>query len=161
MDADNAGYEEVFPITIIDLDDTAPVITLNGDATVTHEGATAYTDEGADWTDTVDGSGILSAVGQHGGHLHLNLRLWMLRVGSYILTYDYTGDDGARGATAYTDEGADWTDTVDGRSCGCKHDDPGNAAVQPDGQCGGHDDSYNHLKRGCDGDPRGSDSVHG
>ena len=133
MDADNAGYEEVFPITIIDLDDTAPVITLNGDATVTHEGATAYTDEGADWTDTVDGSGTLSASGTVDAST----------VGTYILTYDYTDAAGNaavqvsrtvnvvdttipvitltgeatvthEGATAYTDAGAGWTDTVDG-----------------------------------------------
>jgi len=133
MDSDNAGYEEVFPITIIDLDDTAPVITLTGDATVTHEGATAYTDGGATWTDTVDGSGSLSA----SGTVDVNT------VGTYVLTYDYTDAAGNaavqvsrtvnvvdttiptitltgdatvthEGATAYTDGGSNWADTLDG-----------------------------------------------
>ena len=69
--------------TVNVVDTTIPVITLTGESTVTHEGATTYTDDGAGWTDTIDGSGNLSAV----GNVDVNT------VGSYVLTYDYT--DGA------------------------------------------------------------------
>ena len=129
--AGNAAVQVSRTVNVVDT--TIPVITLTGEATVTHEGATAYTDEGADWTDTVDGSGTLTASGTVDANT----------VGTYILTYDYTDAAGNaavqvsravnvvdttipvisltgeatvthEGATAYTDEGADWTDTVDG-----------------------------------------------
>ncbi len=119
--------------TVHVLDTTAPVITLNGEAEVSHEASTAYTDAGADWADTVDGNGTLTA----SGTVDVNT------VGSYVLTYDYTDAAGNaavqvsqtvhvvdttipvitltgeetvthEAATAYTDAGADWTDTVDG-----------------------------------------------
>ena len=51
-----ATYEEVFVISIGDVDDTAPVITRTGDQDITHEAATSYTDLGATpmtrWTAT-------------------------------------------------------------------------------------------------------------
>ena len=53
----NATYEEAFTISVTDVDDTAPLITLLGNATVTHEAAVAYSDAGATWTDAVDGNG--------------------------------------------------------------------------------------------------------
>ena len=39
--------------TVTITDTTKPVITLTGDATVTHEAATSYTDAGATWADTL------------------------------------------------------------------------------------------------------------
>ena len=44
------------------VDTTDPIITLMGDATITHEATTAYSDTGASWTDAVDGNGNLAAV---------------------------------------------------------------------------------------------------
>jgi hypothetical protein len=44
-------------------DTTKPVIALTGSATVTHEAATAYSDGGATWTDTLDGNGTLDTNG--------------------------------------------------------------------------------------------------
>ena len=130
---DSSGIGVNVTRTVNVVDTTAPVITLTGDTTVTHEGATTYTDAGAGWTDTIDGSGNLTAV----GNVDLNT------VGSYVLSYDYT--DGAgnaatqvtrtvnvvdttlpvitltgdatvthEAATTYTDAGAGWTDTLDG-----------------------------------------------
>ena len=130
---DSSGIGVNVTRTVNVVDTTVPVITLTGDTTVTHEGATTYTDAGAGWTDTIDGSGNLTAV----GNVDLNT------VGSYVLSYDYT--DGAgnaatqvtrtvnvvdttlpvitltgdttvthEAATTYTDAGAGWTDTLDG-----------------------------------------------
>ena len=44
-------------------DNTPPVITLIGDANVTHLAATTYIDQGAKWTDIVDGNGTADANG--------------------------------------------------------------------------------------------------
>ena len=130
---DSSGIDVQVSRTVNVVDTTAPVITLTGDATITHEAATAYTDEGAGWADTVDGSGTLTA----SGTVDVNM------VGTYVLTYDYTDAAGNaavqvsrtvnvvdttipvitligdatithEAATVYTDEGATWTDTLDG-----------------------------------------------
>ena len=46
---------------IINVEDTiAPVITLNGDANITHEAGFVYVDANASWTDAVDGSGSVA-----------------------------------------------------------------------------------------------------
>jgi hypothetical protein len=109
------------------------VITLTGDAAVTHEAATSYTDAGATWTDTLDGNGTLVAVGS----VNVNVP------GAYALTYDVTDAAGNaadqvtrtvtvvdttkpvitltgsstvthEAATSYSDVGSTWTDTLDG-----------------------------------------------
>ena len=60
--------------TVLVGDTTAPVISLNGDAVVTHEGGAAYYDDNATWTDIVDGSGTIFPEGDVNtmvtGHLH-------------------------------------------------------------------------------------------
>ena len=61
-----------------------------GDATITHEAATAYIDSGASWTDTLDGSGNVTATGT----VDVNT------LGAYILTYDYTDAAGNEGTQA-------------------------------------------------------------
>jgi ABC-type uncharacterized transport system auxiliary subunit len=43
--------------TVHVVDTTAPLIVLNGDASITHEAGTAYLDDNASWSDAVDGSG--------------------------------------------------------------------------------------------------------
>ena len=127
----NEGTQVTRTVNVVDT--TSPIITLTGNSSVTHEAATAYTDAGAGWTDTLDGSGTLTA----NGTVDVNT------VGAYTLTYDYTDAAGNEGvqvirtvnvvdttnpiitlmgdatitheaATAYTDLGAGWTDTLDG-----------------------------------------------
>ena len=40
------------------------MISLNGEANITHEGGSPYLDANASWTDAVDGSGTILASGQ-------------------------------------------------------------------------------------------------
>lgn len=132
-DDHNATYEEAFSIAVQDLDDQVPVITLGGDANVTHEAASTYTDAGATWTDNVDGTGSLTATGTVNGSVP----------GTYLLTYSKTDAAGNAAATltrtvvvkdttapaitltgdanvtheagpAYADANATWTDALDG-----------------------------------------------
>ena len=129
--AGNEGTQITRTVNVVDT--TNPIITLTGNSSITHEAATAYTDAGAGWTDTLDGSGTLTA----SGTVDVNT------VGAYSLTYDYTdaaGNEGVQAtrtvnvvdttnpiitlmgdatitheaATAYTDLGAGWTDILDG-----------------------------------------------
>jgi hypothetical protein len=132
-DEHNATYEEALSISIADLDDTAPVVTRVGDANVTHEAATSYSDSGATWTDAVDGNGSATV----SGTVNANVP------GNYALTYSKTdaagnaatqiirtvtvvdttepvislsGDANVthEAATGYADSGAAWSDILDG-----------------------------------------------
>ena len=129
--AGNEGAQVTRTVNVVDT--TNPIITLMGDAIITHEAASAYTDLGAGWTDTLDGGGNVTATGT----VDVNT------VGAYSLTYDYkdaAGNEGTQvtrtvnvvdttnpiitlmgdatitheAATAYIDLGAGWTDTLDG-----------------------------------------------
>ena len=53
--SNNQAITKMRTVTVVD--NTAPVITLNGSASIVHEAGTAYTDLGATWADAVDGSG--------------------------------------------------------------------------------------------------------
>ena len=115
------------------MDITAPVIVLSGDANVSHPAMVAYEDQGASWTDLVDGSGEASVTGS----------VDITTPGNYTLVYSATDTSGnvagevtrlvriidsespiitMRGestitheaGTVYTDEGAYWNDSVDG-----------------------------------------------
>ena len=131
-----ATYEEVFVISIGDVDDTAPIITRTGDEDITHEAATSYTDPGATANDILDGN--LTASVLTTGTVDINTR------GTYTLTYTVsdaagnaaisvitrnvtvvdtiapvitrTGDQNIthEAATSYTDLGATANDTLDG-----------------------------------------------
>ena len=82
---DAAGnVAETVTRTVSVVDTTAPVITLNGDANVTHEAGFAYVDANASWTDAVDGSGTVVGIGE----VNTNVP------GVYELTYDYTDEAG-------------------------------------------------------------------
>ena len=70
-------------------DRTAPVITINGSATVNHEQGTTYTDPGASAVDVVDGSVVVVTTGSVG-----------TVVGTYTLTY--TATDAAGNAATST-----------------------------------------------------------
>ena len=50
--------------TVHVVDSTAPVISLHGDANITHEAGNPYLDANASWTDAVDGSGMILASGR-------------------------------------------------------------------------------------------------
>ena len=59
QDENNASFEKILLIASLDWDDTAPLITLGGNPTVSHVVTSAYTDGGATWTDEVDGNGSI------------------------------------------------------------------------------------------------------
>jgi len=65
------------------VDRTAPVITVVGELTVTHEEGTTYTDQGATATDAVDGSVAVTTSGSVGA-----------AVGTYTLTYTASDSSG-------------------------------------------------------------------
>ncbi len=115
-------------------DTTPPVITLSGSATVNVEYGSSFVDDGASWTDNVDGSGVIS--GYTSGSVNTGT------LGTYIVSYEYTDGAGNMGTgvsrtvivedtvdpvvtlsgaatvnvvvgDTYTESGAYWTD-VDG-----------------------------------------------
>ena len=57
----NVAEPVVRTINVVDSD--APVITLLGDANITHEAGELYTDAGANWHDSVDGNGTADTNG--------------------------------------------------------------------------------------------------
>ena len=136
----NAGeVNTIFEVTRLissdstDVDDSAPLIILNGNSNITHEAGDLYVDTNASWTDAVDGSGTLVAAGQ------VNVST----PGTYILSYNFTDEAGNPAQTVtrtvnvvdttapvitlngganiiheagdfYVDANASWTDAVDG-----------------------------------------------
>jgi endoglucanase Acf2 len=86
--ADSAGNTATATRTVIVADTTAPVITVVGQASVTHEQGTPYADPGASAIDTVDGSVAVVTTGSVGD-----------AVGTYTLTYTAT-DAAGNSATA-------------------------------------------------------------
>jgi putative intracellular protease/amidase len=130
---DNASATLNVYVAIQDIDDTAPVITLLGDSNITHEAGAEYVDAGARWNDSVDGNGSADTNGT----------VNHLVPGTYQITYSFTDSSGNAAqqvvrtihvvdttppvisligdanvthlaATTYIDEGANWTDIVDG-----------------------------------------------
>jgi hypothetical protein len=79
-DERNTFTEESFIIYLLDVDDTPPVITLNGEAVVAHILGTSYEDAGAIWVDNFDGNGSLAGVG----------KVEVMVPGTYTLHYNYT-----------------------------------------------------------------------
>ena len=72
-------------VKVVAPDTTPPVISLVGNATVSGEVGIGYVDDGATWTDNVDGSGVIAAFTS--GSVDVNT------LGSYVVEYEYT--DGA------------------------------------------------------------------
>ena len=66
------------------MDTTVPLITLNGEANITHEAGLAYEDANATWSDIVDGSGVVATVDE------VNIYV----PGEYELRYNYTDTQG-------------------------------------------------------------------
>ena len=81
-DANNAAFTVTRTVNVVDT--TVPVITLNGDAKITHEAGDEYIDLNATWYDIVDGTGMVIAEG------HENVSV----PGEYLLTYDHTDEAG-------------------------------------------------------------------
>ncbi|MCX6824097.1 MAG: DUF5011 domain-containing protein [candidate division SR1 bacterium] len=130
---DTAGNTGTATRTVIVRDTTAPVVTLNGAATIYVEYGSTYTELGATWTDLRDGTGVVSIIS---GSVNTGT------LGTYTLTYrkvDAAGNTGTinrsvviRDTTApvltlngaaiiyveygssYTELGATWTDLRDG-----------------------------------------------
>ena len=132
----NNGYPYFNPDIYIPADTTAPVITLTGDATVTVEVGTVYTDAGANASDDTDGD-LTTSIVTDLSNVNTNV------VGSYTITYNVSDAAGnaatqvsrtvnvvdttapvitlAGDATVtvevgaiYTDSGANATDNYDG-----------------------------------------------
>ena len=82
-DENNGIVEGNFTIYLLDVDDTAPNITLNGDANLSHVAGYPYIDPNATWTDEVDGNGTVQAIGEVNASTP----------GFYLLSYNFT--DGA------------------------------------------------------------------
>ena len=131
---DNAGNEaSQVTRTVNVVDTTIPVITLNGDANITHEAGDDYVDAGGYWNDIVDGEGNVTAVGE----------VDVLVPGAYMISFYHTDAAGNIAATVnrivnvvdttppvitligdeniileagaeYIDKNATWTDIVDG-----------------------------------------------
>ena len=66
------------------VDTTLPVITLNGDANITHEAGDVYMDANASWTDLVDGKGVVVTQDE----VKVDVP------GLYVLSYNYTDSSG-------------------------------------------------------------------
>lgn len=80
--------------TITIQDTTAPTLTVNGSSTLTLLQGEAYTESGALWSDTVDGSGILST--PFSGSVDTST------LGTYLLTYQYVDSSNNTGTTTRT-----------------------------------------------------------
>ena len=71
--------------TVVVVDDQAPVITVTGPAAVTFKAGSTYVEQGATWTDNLDGTGDATI----GGDAVNNLA-----VGTYTVRYNHTDNDG-------------------------------------------------------------------
>ncbi len=159
---DAAGNEATTAIRTVNVtDQTAPVITLNGDAVVSVEQGRAYTELGATWTDAVDGSGNAAAGGD---------TVDTSTIGAYTVTYNKTDSAGniatqvtrtvnvtadvtapTIGRTGspvvyvlqnelYTELGATWNDLVDGTGSATVGGDTVNTSV-----LGSYTVTYDHT----------------
>ena len=85
--ADLAGTAFTYGTTVLDI--TPPVVTLSGSTPITIAQGSTYSDAGAIWTDSEDGSGTISTATS--GTVDTNT------VGTYILEYTYTDMAGNTG----------------------------------------------------------------
>ena len=133
VDELNSSMANEFTISLTDLDDTVPVIFLNGDSNISHEAGQLYQDANATWVDNSDGNGTLLATGNVDTYIP----------GIYVLNYNHTDFNGNTAHTvsriitvvdstppvitlqgdtivmheagqSYQDPNATWMDTVDG-----------------------------------------------
>ena len=119
--------------TIEVVDTTPPVITRIGDANVTHLASVTYVDQGAKWTDLVDGNGSIEGNGtvddntpgiyqiaynytDHAGNAAQTVYRSVQVVDNQAPIITLLGDSNIthEAGTAYIDDGANWNDAVDG-----------------------------------------------
>ena len=74
------------------VDTTAPVVTLSGSSPVTILSGSVFTDEGATWSDAVDGTGVIMSATS--GSVDVNT------LGTYVVDYNYTDISGNTGSTS-------------------------------------------------------------
>ena len=86
-EAGNVANEVTRTVRVVDT--TLPIITLNGDANITHEAGFAYIDLNATWSDHVDGIGVVTAEGE----------VDISTSGDYVLSYNYTDKAGNAAVT--------------------------------------------------------------
>ena len=86
------GAEGTITIPAAVVDNEAPVITLTGDATINLSEGDSYTEQGATWTDNIDGSGAATVGGD---------TVDTATPGTYTVTYNYT-DAAGNAATQVT-----------------------------------------------------------
>jgi hypothetical protein len=132
-DESNASVDGIFSVEIIDLDELAPTLVLNGSSLVTHSVGTPFIDPGARWTDNLDGTGMVTSSSPFDASV----------VGTYSLGYEFMDAAGNpapsvtrtvyvldltppeisllgemtmthEGGTPFIDPGATWTDNLDG-----------------------------------------------
>ena len=82
--AGNVADKVIRTINVVDT--TAPVISLNGSSIISHEAGSEYLDEYAIWTDLINGTGVVTASGQHQVNVHV--------LGEYKLFYNITDSNG-------------------------------------------------------------------
>ncbi len=88
MYTDQSGNDSNALTRVVEVvDTTAPILQLIGDSNVTSEVGFSYQDQGAIWTDTVDGNGTVQPIGT------VNVQV----LGDYNLTYSYSDQAGNPG----------------------------------------------------------------
>ena len=81
--AGNIAAEVARTVNVVDI--TKPIITLNGEETITIENGETYNEQGAVWNDNVDGTGLAIVSGDA---VNINT------LGTYIVRYNYTDSSG-------------------------------------------------------------------
>src|SRR5450830_854238 len=81
--AGNIAAELARTVNVVDI--TKPIITLNGEETITIENEETYNEQGAVWNDNVDGTGLAIVSGDT---VNINM------LGTYIVRYNYTDSSG-------------------------------------------------------------------
>ena len=132
-DSRGAETHESFVVSIGDLDDEAPVISLIGNAEVTHEAGSLYEDARASWTDNVDGTGTISGYGEvnsskpgiysiaynltdAAGNIAQEVTRTVMVLDTTAPVINLNGDALVihEGGVPYHDDNATWSDIVDG-----------------------------------------------
>ena len=83
-DDKDTSFEKPISLFIVDADDHAPILSLIGDANLTHEAMTAYLDGGATWVDPIDANGTLEENGTSNSMGLVNIGV----PGNYELRYE-------------------------------------------------------------------------
>lgn len=58
-DGNGGSFQKIFTLSVSDLDEIVPIVTLTGSGTMNIEIASSYSELGASWTDNIDGSGSI------------------------------------------------------------------------------------------------------